>query len=238
MRLLVTFLLVLISLSLRAQTPRYVIGKVLDQENGRAVDNASVINQRSLFVGRTNQTGAFYLQVKPGDSIVVTSPSHGRVAVLWDGVSKAPVIQMKKQLEPVATGIVLSEVTVKGKREAEIKRELQELLSEPVARKGLTGEQVFNLAQSPVTLLYELFSKRAKSDRKAAVVMQQFRKEQLADYRMDLILSKATNLQGDEAEQFKKYCHFTDDFVLKSSEYELTYAVLQTMEQYNRRKRG
>lgn len=235
MRFLLVFGLILGSGVLFAQAPRFVIGKVLDVETGQGVDNASVINQRTLFVGRTNTTGAFYLQVKPGDSIIVNSPSHGRAAIQWDGVTKAPVIQVKKQVE--FTGIVLEEVTVKGKREAELKRELQQLLSEPVAKKGLTGAQVLDLAQSPITLLYELFSKRAKSDRKAAVVMQQYRKEQLAGYRLELIISKATNYKGDEAEQFKHYCHLTDDFVLQSSEYELTHEVLQYVDQFNHRKR-
>lgn len=235
MRFLITLWLGLITCTTYAQAPRFVLGKVLDAETGQGVDNASIINQRTRFVGRTNGTGTFYLQVKPGDSIIVNSPSHGRAAIQWDGVTKAPVISVKKQIE--FTGVVLEEVTVRGKREADLKRELQQLLSEPVAKKGLTGEQVLDLAQSPITLLYELFSKRSKSDRKAAVVMQQFRKEQLADYRMELIIAKATNFKGDEAEQFKHFCHLTDDFVLQSSEYELTYAVLQTVDQFNRRKR-
>lgn len=235
MRFLIALWLGLVSMTVHAQAPRFVLGKVLDVATGQGVDNASVINQRTLFVGRTNDAGTFYLQVKPGDSIIVNSPSHGRAAIQWDGVTKAPVITLKKQLE--LTGVVLEEVTVRGKREADLKRELQQLLSEPVAKKGLTGEQVLDLAQSPITLLYELFSKRAKSDRKAAVVMQQFRKEQLADYRMELIISKATNFKGDEAEQFQKYCHLTDDFVLQSSEYELTFAVLQVVDQFNHRKR-
>lgn len=235
MRFLLIFGLLLVSGVLLAQVPRFVIGKVLDVETGQGVDNASVINQRTLFVGRTNSSGAFYLQVKPGDSIIVNSPSHGRAAIRWDGITKAPVIQVRKQIE--FTGVVLEEVTVKGRREADLKRELQQLLSEPVAKKGLTGSQVLDLAQSPITLLYELFSKRAKSDRKAAVVMQQYRKEQLAGYRLELIISKATNYKGEEAEQFKHYCHLTDDFVLQSSEYELTHEVLQYVDQFNHRKR-
>lgn len=235
MRFLIAFWLCFFSAATYAQPPRFVIGKVLDVETGKGVDNASVINQRTLFVGRTNQTGSFYLQVKPGDSIVVNSPSHGRASIMWDGVTKAPVIQLKKQIE--FTGTVLEEVTVKGKREADLKRELQQLLSEPTAKKGLTGDQVLNLAQSPITLLYELFSKRAKSDRKAAVVLQQYRKEQLAGYRLELIISKATNFKGEEAEQFKRYCHLTDDFILQASEYELTHEVLQVVDQFNHRKR-
>ena len=121
MRLLCFFLFV--STASLAQTPKYIIGKVLDQETGRGVTNASVINKRSLAVGRTNQIGNYYLQVKPGDSVVITSPTHGRMAFLWDGTTQQPVTRIKRQLADNV--IELAEVTVRGKQEAELKRELE-----------------------------------------------------------------------------------------------------------------
>ncbi|RYF57615.1 MAG: hypothetical protein EOO39_35230, partial [Cytophagaceae bacterium] len=97
MRLFFTLLLLLPALC-KAQTPRFIIGKVLDQENGSGVNNATVINPRTQAIGRTNVSGAFYLDVKPGDSVIVTSPSHGRAGLKWDGVTKDPQLVMKRQL--------------------------------------------------------------------------------------------------------------------------------------------
>ncbi|MCY7352223.1 MAG: carboxypeptidase-like regulatory domain-containing protein [Cytophagaceae bacterium] len=219
--------LLLLSLPLHAQRG-YIVGQVLDQDSNRGVENASVLNKRTKQMGRTNRTGAYYMLVKPGDSIIVSSLTYGRAGLQWDGISKEPVLKMKRQLPDDA--IELPGVTITGKREEEIKRELQQLLREPEARKGLTGDQVLSLAESPITLLYELFSKQAKSRRKATVMSQQFRRHRLADYRLDLIIGQATNLKGDDIDRFKIYCRFSDEFLLQSSEYELTYAVLQRVE--------
>ena len=226
-------LLIITQFGTLAQVPRFVIGKVLDQETGKGVNNASVINPRTQAMGRTNSLGAFYIEVKPGDSVVVISPSHGRVAMKWDGVTKEPQLVMKRQLSDDV--INLPTLTVRGKREAEIRKELAQILSEPEARKGLSGEEIFSLAQSPVTLLYELFSKQARSHRKAVMISQQHRKRMLANYRVELITQRATDLQGEAIETFRDYCNFNDDFVLQAAEYDLTFAVLQRYKQYARR---
>ncbi|WP_128544208.1 hypothetical protein [Larkinella soli] len=230
MRLLLLFLL--LSFGAWAQTPRYIIGKVLDQESGQGVNNASVINKRSQAVGRTNPAGSYYLQVKPGDSVIITSPTHGRAAFQWDGQERQPLLRMKRQLADDV--INLQEVTVRGKREAELKRELEQILSEPEARRNLSAGEIVNLAQSPVTLLYELFSKRAKADRKLAVLMQEDRRAKLAGYRFELVAGRATDLKGDEMEQFRAFCRFDDLFILQASEYELTYAILQRLKEFKR----
>ncbi|MEZ0608833.1 hypothetical protein ACAW74_09980 [Fibrella sp. WM1] len=231
--LLVACLFLLTQLTALAQTPRFIIGKVFDQENGKGVNNATVINPRTQAIGRTNALGAFYLEVKPGDSVIVTSPSHGRAGLKWDGLTKEPQLAMKRQLSDDVVN--LPTLTVRGKREAEVRKELEQILREPEARKNLSVEEAFSLAQSPITLLYELFSKQARASRKAAVISQQHRKRMLANYRVELIAQRATDLQGEAIEQFRDYCNFNDDFVLQSSEYDLTFALLQRYKQYSRR---
>ena len=216
-----------------AQVPRFIIGRVFDQETNKGINNATVINPRSQAMGRTNTLGAFYLDVRPGDSVIVLSPSHGRAALKWDGVTKEPQLVMKRQLSDDV--INLPVLTVRAKRDAEIRKELAQILSEPEARKGLSGEEIFSLAQSPVTLLYELFSKQAKAHRKAVMISQQHRKRMLANYRVELITQRATDLQGETIETFRDYCNFNDDFVLQATEYDLTFAVLQRYKQYARR---
>ena len=232
MRLLFVFFLLLLSGLCHAQTPRFIIGKVLDQQDGKGVNNATVINPRTQAMGRTNAAGAFYLDVRPGDSVIVTSPSHGRAGLKWDGLTKDPQLVMKRQLADDV--ISLPTLTVRGRRESEIRKELEQILREPEARKNLSGEQVFSLAQSPITLLYELFSKSARAGRKAAVISQQHRKRMLANYRVELITQRATDLQGETIETFRDYCNFNDDFVLQASEYDLTFAVLQRYKNYSR----
>jgi len=217
-----------------AQTPPpYVVGKVLDRDSGQGLDNAIVTNPRTRQVGRTNRAGAYYLLVQPGDSIIINSLTHGRGGLKWDGRTKEPTLTLQRLFADDA--VMLAEVTVRGKREEQIRRELQQLLNEPKALKGLSEDQILGLAQSPITLLYELFSKQAKSRRKAAVISQQYRRQRLADYRLDLLVGQATTLKGEEIDAFKTFCNFPVEFVLGSSEYELTYAMLQRVEAFRGR---
>lgn len=231
MRLLLAF--VSFPFILFAQSPPYVVGKALDDSTGQGVDNATVTNPRTKQVGRTNRLGAFYLVVKPGDSIVVSSITHGRRGIRWDGTAREPVVRMHRVL-PDEVAIELPGVTVRGKREEQIRQELQQILSEPQARKGLSEDEILGLAQSPITLLYELFSKQAKSRRKAAVLSQQYRRHRLAEYRLDLVVEQATPLWGEESERFKKYLNFSDEHVLLASEYELTFDVLRLYEMFRK----
>lgn len=229
------FALLFSPLGLLAQTapPPYVVGHALDDSTGQGVDNATVTNPRTKQMSRTNRHGAFYLLVKPGDSIVVSSLTHGRRGIKWDGVTRDPILRMHRVL-PDEVAIELPGVTVRGKREEQIRKELQQLLSEPEAKRGLTSDQVLDLAMSPITLLYEAFSKQAKSRRKAAVLSQQYRRHRLADYRLDLTIEQATPLRGEEAERFKKYLNFSDEHVLLASEYELTFDVLRLYEMFKK----
>jgi len=215
---------------LRAQPPKALIGRVLDQETGRGVGNASLINKRTRAVGHTNASGNFYIPSLPGDSIIITSPSHGRAGIRWEGVGHSPVVRLKRQLTDEA--IDLPEVTIRGKQEAEMKRELEKLLSEPEARRNLSAGEVVELAQSPITLLYELFSKQAKANRKLAVLMQEDRRRKLAGYRFALVSQRATDLKGDELARFRDYCNLPDEFILQASEYELTFEILQRLKRF------
>jgi hypothetical protein len=126
----------------------------------------------------------------------------------------------------------LEEVTVVGKHEEELRRELEKVLQEPEIRKNLSSGEILSMAQSPVTLMYELFSKRAKSDRKAAMLWQQYRWHQLAEYRFRNVAGNATDLSGDKLDQFMEFCRFNDDFLLSSSDYDLTYAVLEKFKRF------
>lgn len=207
---------------------KYILGKVLDADNQQGIELATVVNQRTKQTTRSNKKGAFFLYANPGDSIIAAS-FNGRVGIKWDGQTEDPVLFMKQ------TGRALPEVTIKSKREETLHREIEQLLREPEATKNMSADQVLNLAQSPVTLLYELFSKRARSDRKVLVLMQQARRRKLANYRLELIAAQATRLRGEELERFLAFCSFDEDYLLMATEYDLTYEMLQTYKAFKRR---
>ncbi|GAB3693696.1 hypothetical protein GCM10027592_13810 [Spirosoma flavus] len=212
---------------------KYVVGTVVDQTTNKAVDKVTIINQRTRQRARTNTTGRFFLTVLPGDSLIVTSQLYARTGIRYDGSDNPTIVA--RSLPPMPYRVVdLDEVTVTGKRYEEVKREIQQLLDEPVASKKVTGDQAFDrLADGAgVTLLYEMFGKRPKSDRKAYYIIQQDRRHALAQERFRLLVEQSTNLKADEIDKFYDFCDLDDDFLLKSEDYDLINTIQQLRNRY------
>lgn len=218
--------------SARAQG-KYVIGTVVDQTTRQGVDRATVINKRSRQRARTNATGRFFMTLQPGDSLILTSQLYDRTGILYDGADNPTIIA--RALPPMPYRVVdLAEVTVTGKRYEEVKREIQQVLDEPTASKKVTGEQAFDrLADGAgVTLLYELFARRPKTDRKAYYIMQQDRRHALALERFRLLVEQSTTLKPDEIDRFFDFCDLEDDYLLKAEDYDLINTIQQLRNRY------
>ncbi|WP_080238928.1 peptidase associated/transthyretin-like domain-containing protein [Spirosoma rigui] len=207
---------------------KYVIGTVLDQVSNKPVDRATVVNQRTRQRARTNTSGRFFLTIQPGDSLILTSQLYSRAAIRYDG-SENPTI-VARALPPMPYRVVdLAEVTVTAKRYEEVKREIQQILAEPTASKKVTGEQAFDRVAdgAGITLLYEMFGKRPKSDRKAYVIMQQDRRHALATERLRLLIDQATDLKGDDIDRFVDFAELDDEFLLQATDYDLINTIQQ-----------
>ncbi len=212
---------------------KYVVGTVVDQATKQGVDRATVVNQRTRQRARTNTSGRFFLTIQPGDSLVLSSQLYARTSIRYDGSDNPTIVA--RALPPMPYRVVeLAEVTVTGKRYEEVKREIQEVLDEPTASKKVTGDQAFDrLADGAgVTLLYEMFGKRPKSDRKAYYIMQQDRRHALALERFRLLVEQSTNLKADDIDRFYDFCDLEDDFLLKSEDYDLINTIQQLRNRY------
>jgi hypothetical protein len=211
---------------------KYIVGRVVDPETLKGVDRASVMNMSTRHLVKTNESGRFSILAGEGDSLIVTSLTHGRNGISYDGIVNEPVIYSRKLIK----AIELPEVKIRGKREEQLEKEIREILAKPERTTKLSGDRAMELIQSPISLLYEAFSRRAKSDRKVLVLMQQDRRRKLAEFRQSMIAGRATNLRGDELERFMTFCDFREDFLLTSSEYQLTYETLRAFEEFKRKQ--
>ena len=229
LKLLMLCLVGLLSWSGEARAQgKYVIGTVVDQTTNKGIDRATVINQRTRQRARTNTEGRFFLTIQPGDSLILSSQLYSRTGIRYDGSDNPTIVA--RSLPPMPYRVIdLAEVTVTAKRYEEVKREIQQVLDEPVASKKVTGEQAFDRVAdgAGITLLYEMFGKRPKSDRKAYYIMQQDRRHALALERFRLLVDQATDLKGADVDRFLDFCEFDDDFLLRSSDYDLINTIQQ-----------
>ena len=208
---------------------KYVIGRVLDQSTGKGVEFASITNQQTKQLTRTNEEGRFLVWASAGDSIIVSSLSHGRMGIKWDGINKNPLLLMKQQ------AIALQEVSIISKKPSTVRKEIQQYLNEPKASLKMTGAEALDYAAggSVISMLYEMFSKQGKSRRKLAVLLQEERRDKLINFRFNpQMVAQITKLKWYEVESFMYYCSFTDDFVLRATDYELTHQILKCLDEY------
>lgn len=237
MRHVFIFLLLVLAVSVTSGNVwaqgKYIIGTVIDQTTKQGVDKVTIVNKRTRQRARTNPSGRFFLTLLPGDSLILTSQMYSRTGIVYDGTDNPTIIA--RALPPMPYRVVeLAEVTVTGKRYEEVKREIQQILDEPTASKKVTGEQAFDRIAdgAGVTLLYEVFARRPKSDRKAYYIMQQDRRHALALERFRLLVEQATDLKADDIDRFFDFCDLDDDFLLKSEDYDLINTIQQLRNRY------
>ncbi|MFT4032716.1 MAG: hypothetical protein QM669_09880 [Siphonobacter sp.] len=211
---------------------RYITGVALNDSTLKPINLAKIVNLRTQDVTRTNKSGTFLLMARTGDLLRLTCTTCEETTIVVDSTGNDTAIRVR-QFGFTGDGTTLNEVEVVGKSEAELKHEIEETLKAPAARKNLSTDQVLGMATSPISLLYELFSKRAKGLRQLAVFQQEDRKHKLAETRYnESFVSQVTKLEGAELERFMKFCPVPDDFVLRASEYDLIQKVKDCYHRY------
>ncbi len=214
---------------------RYITGIALSDSTDKPINLASVRNMRTQDLTRTNKTGAFLIMARPGDNLRLTCNGCDDATITVDSTHDDFTIRVKQYVFQ-GDGTTLNEVRVTAKSEAEIKYEIEKALKEPLARKNMSTDQVLGMATSPISLLYELFSKEAKNKRKLAVYQQQDRKHKLAEFKYnEHLANQVTKLEGEELEEFMRLFPIDDDFVLQSSEYDIIQVIKANFNKYKAR---
>jgi len=89
---------------------------------------------------------------------------------------------------------------------------------------------------SPITMLFNQFSREGKTRRKLGRLMQADSKE--ASYKARLnpeYVSELTGLQGPELDDFMLYCHPPLQFILTAEDYDVVVSVLDCLKKFKQR---
>lgn len=228
-------LFVLFSLKTSAQE-RSVFGRVVDSTKHVGINALIIQNKTSGQMVTTNTTGDFFIRAFVGDSIIVMDMGYKRVGIKYDGNNRYPVIETKQQ------PITLKEIVVLDKRRQELQDEIDEFLRNPQSGGALRKEILGNLLTTPTTQpglgisidgLYELWSKKGKLDRKVADLKHNDIKEFYVDLKYNKkMVAQITDLEDFEIEDFMNYCKMSDDYILRASDYDLTFKVLGCLKDF------
>lgn len=229
------FLLLLLSFSGLAQE-RSVYGKVMDSTSNSGINNLIILNKTSQQMVSTNSKGDFYIRAIPGDSILIQDFGYNRIGILFNGENRNPVIRTKRQ------PIMLREIVVVEKRWQELQEEIDDFLDNPQNEGAIRKEILGNLLNSNTSVpglgisidgLYELWSKEGKLNRKLADMKHNDIKQFYVDLKYNpKVLIQITQLEEEDIEDFMEYCKPNENFILRASNYDLTYHILNCLKEF------
>lgn len=180
-----------------------------------------IINKATGNGTMSDNAGNFYLRAKENDTLVVSFVGYVRlklpVAKLKTNANGEVKIVMKKIIYGLGP-VTVTAFKIKPYEREKMQKVIQEAKIKPV-----------DAMSSPITALYNQFSKRGKEQRKLAAIFEQvFIDEQVSQKLNAEILRKLTGDDMIDYEKFRKYCFsLTDYYILNHDGYDLYYKVME-----------
>ncbi|HLT72450.1 MAG TPA: hypothetical protein VKZ75_07340, partial [Cyclobacteriaceae bacterium] len=85
----------------------------------------------------------------------------------------------------------------------------------------------------PVSALYNVFSREAKEKRKLKTLREKISDYSEIDAKYNVeVVRQVTDLDEEGAKRFMEWCKFEDEFILKSSAYDLAVAMLKCLDDF------
>lgn len=217
----VTLIFVFISVLLPAFSQQLIKGKIVENDSNTVMPFVYVINKSTGNGTMSDNAGHFYLRTNANDTLVVSFVGYVRL--------KVPVTKLKTdengEVRIVMKKIIynLGPVTVTSFKLKPYEKEKMRKVIEDAKIKPV------NAMSSPITALYNQFSKRGKEQRKLAAIFEQvFIDEQVNQKLNPEILRKLTGDERIDYEKFRKYCYsLTDYYIINHDGYDLYYKVME-----------
>jgi len=218
-----------------------IVGEIRDIEQ-KPVSYAHVLvkNRNEGWVG--DFFGKFRIEVYPGDTLIISAISfqHAVILIPDDIIDKEYYIGVTMKGDTVN----LKEVLVRPwpATYEQLRKEFMKVeIEDPVADLDLhlpSAREMNNYAypeggihvSGPISMLYEQFSKEARSKKIYAELMN---KEKAGKRYNKTLVSNITGLKDeDEIQKFMDYCALKVRFILESTDYELYAAIMNCYDQY------
>ncbi|HNR20087.1 MAG TPA: hypothetical protein PKN75_03990 [Bacteroidia bacterium] len=194
------------------------------------VSNAMVVNkgtQQGVFAGAGN---TFSVQIKKTDTLLVAATGYAMRRICFKDSVLKEVYNITVLLSKLSYEI--KTVDIIPPRDLEQIQKDIETLGFKKEDYILTGVDAFN---SPITFLYQAFSKRERAkrdiaekrndDKRRALLKELFRK---------YVDNNVITLNEEQFDAFIDYCGVSDEFLQNSSQYDFIVYVRKKFESYNR----
>jgi hypothetical protein len=204
-----------------------VSGIVKDAETGRGLAHAFVINHRTQNGVFCDNSGKFNIETKTNDSLLVSLTGYQFTKViLSDSTVKSQYyVEVKLRLKPIA----LRPFVVKAPKTFE------QIITELAKAEQLKPEAtpLVNAVESPITFLYDQFSKEGKARKKIAELRAEDAKmELMRELFTRYMVAKIIDTDENELDDFIRFSGLKNKYTTFDTEYELVSYVKQRWADY------
>lgn len=246
MKYLLSFIACIWILSVAGQTGQPVRirleGEIKDQLQ-HPVSYAHILSKSANEGWISDYYGKYRIDAVAGDTLIVTAISFHRMLI---PVPKEPYATGPMDIILKSDTVNLKELTIRPwpATYEDLKRAFLKVeIDDPVADLDLhlpspeelkmasySLEGGFGVRLSLISMLYNKYSKEARSDEAYALLMK---KDNAAKRYNKTVVSRVTGLKtDDELDRFMAFCALQVDFILQSTDYELYAAILSCYHDY------
>lgn len=200
----------------------------LRDEMDQPIPNAIIINRTTKkgFFGKPN--GSFEVRCQRGDTLAITSLGFQTRYVTYADSLYNSSFQLKIYLD--TRTYMAAEVEVFAPRDLEQIQADIEKLGYNEKDYMISG---INAVQSPITFLYQQFSKKEQSKRKVAYLENEDRKRELLKELFRLYVDyEIIALNDEQFDDFITYLNVSDEFLIQSSQYDFLVYVKDRFRDY------
>jgi len=212
--LLIIFILFL-SISGIAQV--VVKGKITDQNN-MELPFTYVAGKKNSKGSVADQYGKYSIKLNSSDTLIFSCVGYELKKIFVDVKDSATQTINVNLIHKV---VQLKPVIITGPRTyEEIQEELKKIKPYQYQVHGISS------ISSPITYLYERFSRFGKSSRKVSELeTEDIRRDAMKELLAHYISYDLIKLSASEFDDFISFCNFTDEFIITANEYDLVMAV-------------
>jgi hypothetical protein len=195
----------------------FIYGKVIDEQYPQiSLQQIMIINQRSQvgIFGEADNT--FQVQIDANDTLIISATGYARKKICFKdstGTEFHPIIKLHR------LSYNLNEVTVKQKKELkQIDEDIKKLGYEKKDYK-LTGVEAW---QSPITALYQTFSRKERNKRALAeLINNDNRRRIIRDLLTIYSSSDLIRMPESQYDDFIDYLNLDDEALKMMSDYDM-----------------
>ncbi|MBV7533921.1 carboxypeptidase-like regulatory domain-containing protein [Chitinophaga sp. sic0106] len=206
-------------------------GMVADQDTKVGIPFVSILNKRAMTGTLSAESGRFYIEAMPGDTLEFSMVSYATKVVVTPGMNATFDVLMAKRLYE------LGGVNVQGKSHYKDSLAMRAEYDRYFNYKKPGAMDVLKtLPANPITALTYLVPSKARQRKEQFKEQLQFwEKEKFIDYRYSPeVVGRMTKLQSPELDSFMYKYRPSYQFLNDASEYDLLLYIKNSFEQWKK----